>query len=138
MQYVTNSNKKSNPLHFCLLHFQAKVTFVRDDDNEYDVQYEDGTVFTLKAKEVKAVDKVVSKTDRRKASSPSRSRSRGRSPGRPKATPSAKKATPAAAAPRSTSRGRPTAASKATAAAARDSTPIRTSARIAASKVNIV
>jgi hypothetical protein len=35
------------------LFFNAKVSFVRDDDNEYDVTFEDGTVFTLKAKDVK-------------------------------------------------------------------------------------
>merc|ERR1719412_2545576 len=35
------------------LFFKAKVTFVRDDDNEYDCQFEDGTVYTLKAKDVR-------------------------------------------------------------------------------------
>ncbi len=28
---------------------QAKVTYVRDDDAEYDVEYENGTVYTIKA-----------------------------------------------------------------------------------------
>merc|ERR1711956_88561 len=59
------------------LFFKSKVTYVRTDDNEYDIQFEDGTVYTLKAKEVRKTVKVtVSKTERR------RSRSRGRSPAR--------------------------------------------------------
>merc|ERR1711881_630250 len=57
------------------LYFKSKVTFVRDEDNEYDVQYEDGTIFTLKAKDVKKQITVPTKR-------PARSRSRGRSPGR--------------------------------------------------------
>lgn len=57
------------------LFFKAKVTFVRDEDNEYDVQYEDGTIFTIKAKDVK---KQIVQVKKR----PARSRSRGRSPGR--------------------------------------------------------
>ena len=57
--------------------FKSKVTYVRTDDNEYDIQFEDGTVYTLKAKEVRKTVKVTaSKTERR------RSRSRGRSPAR--------------------------------------------------------
>merc|ERR1712008_147447 len=31
------------------LFFKSKVTYVRTDDNEYDIQFEDGTVYTLKA-----------------------------------------------------------------------------------------
>merc|ERR1739838_586777 len=59
------------------LFFKSKVTYVRSDDNEYDIQFEDGTVYTLKAKEVRKTVKVTaSKTERR------RSRSRGRSPAR--------------------------------------------------------
>lgn len=59
------------------LFFKSKVTYVRTDDNEYDIQFEDGTVYTLKAKEVRKTVKVAaSKTERR------RSRSRGRSPAR--------------------------------------------------------
>ena len=59
------------------LFFKSKVTYVRADDNEYDIQFEDGTVYTLKAKEVRKTVKVAaSKTERR------RSRSRGRSPAR--------------------------------------------------------
>lgn len=59
------------------LFFKSKVTYVRSDDNEYDIQFEDGTVYTLKAKEVRKTVKVAaSKTERR------RSRSRGRSPAR--------------------------------------------------------
>ena len=30
------------------LFFKAKINFVRDDDNEYDVEYENGTVYTIK------------------------------------------------------------------------------------------
>ena len=59
------------------LFFKSKVTYVRSEDNEYDIQFEDGTVYTLKAKEVRKTVKVAaSKTERR------RSRSRGRSPAR--------------------------------------------------------
>lgn len=59
------------------LFFKSKVTYVRTEDNEYDIQFEDGTVYTLKAKEVRKTVKVTaSKTERR------RSRSRGRSPAR--------------------------------------------------------
>jgi len=59
------------------LFFKSKVTYVRTEDNEYDIQFEDGTVYTLKAKEVRKTVKVTaSKTERR------RSRSRGRSPSR--------------------------------------------------------
>ena len=62
------------------LYFKAKVTFVRDDDNEYDVQYEDGTIFTIKARDVR---KNIAKAAQGKKT-PSRSRSRGRSPARKK------------------------------------------------------
>lgn len=76
------------------LFFKSKVTYVRDDDNEYDVQFEDGTVYTLKAKEVKKfAAKDASSAAKKKT--PSRSRSRGRSPGRAKkgeASPSRPKA----------------------------------------------
>merc|ERR1719319_1449035 len=34
------------------LYFKAKVVLVRDEDNEYDVEFSNGTVFTLKAKDV--------------------------------------------------------------------------------------
>ena len=30
------------------LFFKAKINFVREDDNEYDVEYENGTVYTIK------------------------------------------------------------------------------------------
>merc|ERR1719507_2172881 len=87
------------------LYFKAKVNFVRDDDNEYDVQYEDGTIFTIKAKDVKKRSIADDKTA--KKATPSRSRSRGRSPARKK---SPARAAPAAAAkpksPASTSRSR--------------------------------
>ena len=98
------------------LYFKSKVTFVRDDDNEYDVQFEDGTVYTLKAKDVK---KQV--TARAKAPKPSRSRSRGRSPSRKTA---AEPKSPAA--PASTRKPKVAAAPKP------DPTPTRQSARIAA------
>ena len=96
------------------LYFKSKVTFVRDDDNEYDVQFEDGTVYTLKAKDVK---KQV--TARAKAPKPSRSRSRGRSPSRKTA---AEPKSPAAPKPKP----------KVAAAPKPDPTPTRQSARIAA------
>lgn len=73
------------------LYFKSKVTYVRDDDNEYDVQFEDGTIYTLKAKEVKKMEAISTAKK-----TPSRSRSRGRSPSRkskasPARTPSEKK-----------------------------------------------
>merc|ERR1719509_426835 len=34
------------------LYFKAKVVLIRDEDNEYDVEFSNGTVFTLKAKDV--------------------------------------------------------------------------------------
>ena len=59
------------------LFFKSKVTFVRQDDNEYDVQFENDTVYTLKAKDVKKDVKPSAPKSARK-----RSRSRGRSPSR--------------------------------------------------------
>jgi hypothetical protein len=97
------------------LFFQAKVNFVREDDNEYDVLFEDGTVYTLKAKDVK---KAITKR------TPSRSRSRGRSPGRGRPA----KASPTK--PASTSKS--AAKSAAFTAPKPDLTPTRQSARIAA------
>ncbi len=113
---------------FSLFALQAKVTFVRDDDNEYDVQYEDGTIFTIKAKDVKASRSMGSASAGRKKT-PSRSRSRGRSPGRraSKATPRTPKKSPA----------RPSTSSAATKAPRPDPTPTRTSARLAAAKVDL-
>jgi len=95
------------------LFFKSKVTYVRTDDNEYDIQFEDGTVYTLKAKEVRKTVKVtVSRTERR------RSRSRGRSPARKTAeSPEAPK-TPATP--------------KSVKAPKHSATPTRQSARIAA------
>ena len=58
------------------------MTFVREDDNEYDVAYEDGTVFTIPSKDVKKRTTMASAAKEKKAATPSRSRSRGRSPGR--------------------------------------------------------
>merc|ERR1719187_2793733 len=52
------------------LFFKSKVTYVRADDNEYDIQFEDGTVYTLKAKEVrKSVPAVRSKVERKRSRS---------------------------------------------------------------------
>lgn len=100
------------------LFFKAKVSFVRNDDNEYDVTFEDGTVFTLKAKDVKKEVK-----PRERKATPSRSRSRGRSPGRkPKSSSPAKEA----AAPKP--------AAPAVKAPKPEATPTRASARIAAAK----
>ncbi len=110
------------------LFFKAKVMFVRDDDNEYDVQYEDGTVFTIKAKDVKASKSLSSGAA--KTPSRGRSRSRGRSPGRKSTASSSKsKASP----------GRTPTTKSPSRAAVRapppDPTPTRTSARLAAAKV---
>ncbi len=58
---------------------QAKVTYVRDEDAEYDVEYENGTVYTIKAKDVyKQTSAVIKRAERQ------RSKSRGRSPARSK------------------------------------------------------
>ena len=51
------------------LFYRSKVTYVREDDDEYDVQFEDGTVYTLKAKDVK---KKVSKKETGGKKTPSR------------------------------------------------------------------
>ena len=58
------------------------MTFVREDENEYYVAYEDGTVFTIPSKDVKKRTTMASAAKEKKAATPSRSRSRGRSPGR--------------------------------------------------------
>jgi hypothetical protein len=105
------------------LFFKSKVTYVRDDDNEYDVLFEDGTVYTLKAKEVK---KKVSKANTG-IRTPSRSRSRGRSPGRPKGS-----TTQAAKSPNTSVTRRSSRSSAAFTAPRPDVTPTRQSARIAA------
>lgn len=64
------------------LFFKAKVTFVREDDEEYDVEYENGTVYTIRAKDVyKADAKVLKKATGTRRS---KSRGRGRSAGRKK------------------------------------------------------
>jgi len=70
------------------LFFKAKVSYVRPEDNEYDVEYENGTVYTIKAKDVYKQDSSVMKKTGR-----GRSKSRGRSPARAKSTKSAKKDT---------------------------------------------
>lgn len=102
------------------LYFKSKVTYVRDDDNEYDVQFEDGTIYTLKAKEVKKMEAIS-----KKEKTPSRSRSRGRSPGRKaKASPARTPATDK----------KPSRSSAVFTAPKPDPTPTRQSARIAARK----
>ena len=73
------------------LFFKATVRYVRDDDNEYDVEYENGTVYTIKAKDVYSQDSSVLKKSTQRA----RSRSRGRSPGRAKAAAKTKAEEPA-------------------------------------------
>ena len=112
------------------LFFRAKVTYVRDDDNEYDVQYEDGTIFTIKAKEVRKATMGDAST---KKATPSRSRSRGRSPGRkakasPARTPKAKES------PARVSRSTRKSAVK---APKPEHTPTRSSARLASAKVEL-
>ena len=65
-------------INLCGYDVQAKVTYVRDEDSEYDVEYENGTVYTIKAKDVyKQTSAVLKRAERQ------RSKSRGRSPGRP-------------------------------------------------------
>merc|ERR1711963_1091970 len=61
------------------LFFKAKVTLVREEEQEYDVEFENGTVYTLKGKDVYKADSKVMK----KAPARARSKSRGR--GRAKA-----------------------------------------------------
>merc|ERR1711983_765909 len=64
------------------LFFKAKVTLVREGDDEYDVEYENGTVYTLRSKDVyKADSKVLKKAAGTRRS---KSRGRGRSAGRQK------------------------------------------------------
>ena len=70
------------------LFFKAKVTLVREADEEYDVEYENGTVYTIRAKDVyKADAKVLKKATGTRRS---KSRGRGRSAGRSKAKAAAK------------------------------------------------
>ena len=68
------------------LFFKAKVNVVREEDDEYDVEYENGTVYTIRAKDVyKASSKVLKKAGARR----SKSRGRGRSKPRTKPAPAA-------------------------------------------------
>ena len=61
------------------LFFKAKVTMVRVEEDEYDVEYENGTVYTIRAKDVyKSSSKIMKKAGSR------RSKSRGRSAAREK------------------------------------------------------
>lgn len=56
------------------LFFKAKVTMIRVEEDEYDVEFENGTVYTIRAKDVyKASSKIMKKAGSR------RSKSRGRS-----------------------------------------------------------
>jgi len=98
------------------LFFKSKVTYVRAEDNEYDIQFEDGTVYTLKAKEVKKTIKIAAPKERK------RSRSRGRSPSRKTATEASPDAPKKPATP------------KVVKAPKHSVTPTRQSARIAAVK----
>merc|ERR1719244_236971 len=59
------------------LFFKAKVNYVRAEDKEYDVEYENGTVYTIKAKDVYKQQSVVMKKATRQ-----RSKSRAKSPSR--------------------------------------------------------
>ena len=109
------------------LYFKAKITYVRQDDGEYDVQYEDGTIFTIKAKEVRSPDSIAP----RKATTPARgrSRSRGRSPSRKASTRNqtpTTKASPVKRASRSTTR-----------APRAEPAPVRSSARLANAKISL-
>jgi len=62
------------------LFFKAKVTMVREEEDEYDVEYENGTVYTIRAKDVyKSASKIM-----KKATASRRSKSRGRSAAREK------------------------------------------------------
>lgn len=62
------------------LYYNAKVQFVREDDNEYDVEYENGIVFTLAAKDVMRQSAGLPRKalHSRKSKSKSRARSVGR------------------------------------------------------------
>jgi len=61
------------------LFFKAKVTLLREDEDEYDVEFENETVFTIKAKDVfKMNSKVMKKAVGTRARSKSKSRGRGR------------------------------------------------------------
>eukprot|EP00092_Neocalanus_flemingeri_P034652 GFUD01037694.1.p1 GENE.GFUD01037694.1~~GFUD01037694.1.p1 ORF type:complete len:624 (-),score=156.46 GFUD01037694.1:628-2499(-) len=61
------------------LFFKSKVTMVREEEDEYDVEYENGTVYTIRAKDVyKSTSKIMKKAGSR------RSKSRGRTPVREK------------------------------------------------------
>jgi len=58
------------------LYFKAKVTLVRVEEDEYDVEYENGTVYTIRAKDVyKATTKILKKANTRRSKSKSRGRS---------------------------------------------------------------
>eukprot|EP00096_Caligus_rogercresseyi_P002972 TRINITY_DN1541_c0_g1_i2.p1 TRINITY_DN1541_c0_g1~~TRINITY_DN1541_c0_g1_i2.p1 ORF type:complete len:718 (+),score=189.24 TRINITY_DN1541_c0_g1_i2:171-2324(+) len=54
------------------LYYKAVVTYVRDDDNEYDVKYEDGTIFTIKARDVTKPNSFKRRTSRGRSKSKTR------------------------------------------------------------------
>lgn len=61
------------------LFFKAKVAQLREDTEEYDVEFENGTVYTLKVKDVfKMNSKVMKKATGTRARSKSKSKGRGR------------------------------------------------------------
>ena len=71
------------------LYFKGTIVAVDEDDATYDVKFEEGTVYTLLSKHVKAADSFKSQEPkstqirrRGRSSSASRSRSRSRTPGR--------------------------------------------------------
>lgn len=70
------------------LFFKAKVNVLREEDDEYDVEFENGTVYTLRAKDVYKADSKVMKKNR------AQSRGRSKSRGRPKKTAQAEPASP--------------------------------------------
>jgi len=59
------------------LFFKAKVTMLREETDEYDVEFENGTVYTLKAKDVHKLSAVI------KQKKITRGRSKSKSRGRP-------------------------------------------------------
>jgi len=118
------------------LFFKAKVTLVREADEEYDVEYENGTVYTIRAKDVyKADAKVLKKATGTRRS---KSRGRGRSAGRSKAKPAVAAAADDSAAETETdapAEPKPAPKTPKVAKTKAVETPTRVSARIAAKAV---
>jgi len=118
------------------LFFKAKVTLVREADEEYDVEYENGTVYTIRAKDVYKADAKVLK----KASGARRSKSRGRrrSVGRkakPKAEAEVKSDDSAAEETAPAAEAKPTPKTPKVAKTKAVPTPTRVSSRIAAKAI---